>query len=186
VAEGRVGELGGGAPGHLTAAQRRQDFLTAAQRCYPCPFFPRERTNFTPVIHFTRFGISDLAFGYRWDLWYVPTLRTFLLKIFFYSKDLEPRPHLYLPPKNSKILSANFPREFSPRIFPANFPREFSPRIFPANFLRKISLRNFPAKFPHEISPEHSSEKCKMCSLFLVSGATADGAHSYSGPPRGA
>ncbi len=43
----------------------------------------------------------------------------------------------------------------------------------------------FPRDFSRNIQLDDTSEKCKMCSPFLGSGADADGAHSYSGPPRG-
>ncbi len=39
--------------------------------------------------------------------------------------------------------------------------------------------------FRRDFSSEHTCEKNKMCSLFLASGADADGSYSYSGPLRG-
>ena len=51
------------------------------------PDFPRQFATFFPGTQIAPVGISDPTFSSRSDLWYVPTLRTFLLyKCFFYSE----------------------------------------------------------------------------------------------------
>ncbi len=106
------------------------------------PLFSPGNDTFPPAIQFAPVGISDPAFGFRSDLRYVPTLRTYLhyertyAIIFFYSAGSEPRPEFDLQPKTkSDVNRGDFPPEsrgFSPAV-PGIFPRDcgdFPPKLW--------------------------------------------------------
>ncbi len=109
------------------------------------PFIP-PNVKFIPVIKFAQVGISDPAFVSRLDLWYVPTLRTFLLQNVFFIRRVGGRgPCLTCCPKKGHIIPEIYPVIYPCDFFPAIFLRNFFPQFFPAIFPRDFTLRFFSA-----------------------------------------
>ena len=119
------------------------------------PDFSRQFATFFPGPQIAPVGIPDPTFSSRSDLWYVPTLGTFLpYKCFFIRRFGEPRLQFDLRAKASDS------GEISPR-FRRNFP------AIPGKFPRKFSGENGITSLPFS---------CSRCD--------DDGPHSYCGPRR--
>ena len=83
------------------------------------PDFSPQFATFFPGTQIAPVGISDPTFSSRSDLWYVPTLRTFLLyKCFFYSEVRAAQAPVW-PAGKSVRFPGNFPA------IPGKFPRDF-------------------------------------------------------------
>ena len=128
------------------------------------PDFPPQNDTFFPGPQIAPVGISESTFSSRSDLWYVPTLRTFLLYKCFFTGVSRSRCS-GLPCRQKRQISGKFPRNF-PGNFPAipgKLPRdsgETSPQ-FRGNFPA------IPGKFPRDsrgISPNFPGIFPRTCS----------------------
>ena len=102
------------------------------------PKFSPQNDTFFPGPQIAPVGISDPTFTSRSDLWYVPTLRTFLLYNRFFYSEVRGAEVSGLTCGQKRQIPGKFPaisREISPQ-FHGKFPRHF-PGIFPGFFRGK-------------------------------------------------